>query len=710
MIVPIESLSIPPLILRGLRERGIEKLTPPQAEAIKRGLFEGRNIVVSTPTASGKTLIAEMALVHAATRGLMGIYATPLKALANEKYDEFRFWERYGIRVGITTGDYEEPGEWLGKYDIVVATYERLDSILRNKPSWIRRLDTIVIDELHNVGDPERGPIVELIATRALYMGVQIVGLSATIGNPETLAKWLGAELISCEWRPVKLVEGYYDRLRREIVFSDGRIEEVRHDLVTHIVLKAMEEDYQVLIFKQSRRHAESLAERIAPMVRKFLEPQEIRELETLVHKLRESTPSRVEFETLSKLLEHGVAFHHAGLSLASRRVVEEGFRKRLVKIVVATPTLAAGINMPARRVLIYTKRYESGRLRPIPVAEYKQMAGRAGRPGFDPYGEAIIADAPNERAARSYIEGSPEPVESQLWSPRALRIHLLASIASGYVRNYRDILEFFSKTLGASGARIIIAQSLIRTTLESLSRMGMLTKESGEYRPTELGTLVSRLYIDPLTAHLIIEILRDRPASELSELFYLTTIAMTPDFERVRVTRYKELIQEAQALADAGEIPPPPSELEVEIDDFAWLRAVKIAMILHSWINEVEEDKIIELYGIGMGDLANIIDTATWLIHAASRVCSTAGLSDHARELEVLTLRVEKGVKRDVVELAKIRGVGRVRARALYNAGYRTIEDVARADPRRLSAIPSIGPRIAEEIIKSARELLARR
>jgi len=710
MIVPIDSLRIPPIILRGLRERGIDKLTPPQAEAVKRGLFEGRNIVVATPTASGKTLIAEMALVHAASRGLMGIYATPLKALANEKYEEFRFWERYGIRIGITTGDYDEPGEWLGRYDIVVATYERLDSILRNKPSWLRRLGVIVIDELHNVGDPERGPIVELIATRALYMGVQLVGLSATIGNPETLAKWLSAELISCEWRPVKLIEGYYDRLRGEIVFSDGRVEEVRHDLVTHVVLKAMEEDYQVLIFKQSRRHAEALAERIAPIVRKFLEPQELRALTELINKLRESTTSRVEFETLSKLLENGVAFHHAGLSLSARKLVEEGFRRRLIKIVVATPTLAAGINMPARRVLVYTRRYEGGRLRQIPIAEYKQMAGRAGRPGFDPYGEAIIADAPNERVARSYIEGAPEPVESQLWSPRALRIHLLASIASGYVRNYREVLEFFSKTLGASGARIIIAQTLIKNALDSLTKMGMLVRVDGEYRPSELGALVSRLYIDPLTAYLVLKVLSERAAANLSELFYLTTIAMTPDFERVRITRYRELAQEAYALAEAGEIPPPPSELGLEVDDFAWLRAVKIAMILHSWINEVEEDKIIELYGIGMGDLANIVDTATWLVHAASRVCDVAGLKDHARELDVLTLRIEKGVKRDVVELARVKGVGRVRARALYNAGYRTLEDLAYADPQKLAKVPSIGPKLAEEIIRNARELLARR
>ncbi len=711
MIEPIEKFGLPPLIEKGLRERGIEKLTPPQAEAIRRGLLKGRNILVATPTASGKTLIAEIAMIGAVLRGGMGIYATPLKALANEKFEEFRFWERYGVRVGISTGDYEEPGEELGRYDIIVATYERLDSILRNKPSWLRRVGVFVIDEMHNINDGERGPIVELIATRALYLGKQVVGLSATIGNPEALARWLGAELVKCDWRPVRLVEGYFDRVRREIVFSDGRVEEVESDVVTHSVAKAMNEDYQLLIFRQARKHAEGMAERIAPLVDRFLEPAERRELEKLVAELRSSTSSRIEFESLKPLIEKGVAFHHAGLSLGARRVVEKGFRSRLIKVVVATPTLAAGINLPARRVLIYTKRFENGQWVRIPIAEYKQMAGRAGRPGLDPYGEAVIVDA-DPYTARRYVEGKPENVESRLWSERALRIHILATIVSGYARSYTEIVNFFSRTFGASGAKIILAQRMILDAIRSLEHMNMISRRDGYLEPSPLGEAVSRLYIDPATAHIIAKYLSLEGERDLGELYYLTLIAMTPDFERVRVTRYRQLEEEAEALASEGEIPPPPTEVGLDnlIEWSSWVRAYKIARILYAWISEVEEDSIVETYGIGVGDLASIVDTATWLTHAAARVCSVAGLEKHARKLEVLAKRVEHGVKEDAVELVEVKGVGRARARVLINAGIRSVEQLARASIASIARLPLFGEKIARQVIESAKQLLERK
>ncbi len=703
MIEPIERFSLPRLILEGLRAKGIESFTPPQAEAIKRGVLEGKNIVVVAPTASGKTLIGEIALVNAALRGLMGVYVTPLKALAHEKYLEFQFWEQYGFRVGISTGDYDEPGEELGKYDIVVATYERLDSILRHRPSWLSRVGVFVIDELHNIGDPERGPIVELIVTRALYLGKQVVGLSATVGNPEKLAKWLSAELVFSEWRPVKLVEGYFDRHRREIVFSDGRVEEVEGDVVTHSVLKAMEGDYQILIFKQARRAAENLAQRIASIVDRYLEPQEKKMLEELVQEYKSSAVSRIEFDNLSQLILRGVAYHHAGLSLAARRIVEKGFRSKLIKVVVATPTLAAGINLPARRVLIYTRRFENGVWKSISIAEYKQMAGRAGRPQYDPYGEAIIVDAP-PKEAEHYIKGKPEDVRSYLWSKRALRIHILAAIASGYARRYNELIEFFSKSFGAQDYRIIFAQSYIVKTIRELESFNMIERSDGEFIATKLGEVVSKLYLDPLTAKIIIDTLKDR--NRVQDLFYLHLIAMSPDFSRVRITRYSDLYEEAMTLASSDSIPSIPDGIE-EISSDDWLRGYKIARILYEWINEVDEDSIIKNYGIGIGDLLNIVDTATWLIHAASKVCRAMGMDVHARTLEILSIRVENGVKEDAVELVQIKGIGRVRARTLLNAGIKTIEDLINTPRSRLISLHGFGEKIVNEILREAEKLL---
>ncbi len=705
MIVPISQLEIPEEIVKALKIKGIEKLTPPQAEAVRKGLFKGKNLVVATPTASGKTLIAEMALLYNALKGYIGIYATPLKALANEKFDEFRFWEeKLGIPVAISTGDYSEVGESLGRAKIIVTTYERLDSILRHRPSWLSKLGVVVVDELHSIGDPERGPIVELIVTRALYMGKQVIGLSATVGNPEVLAKWMNAELITIDWRPVKLIEGYYDRRSSQIVFSDGRVEDVDQDLAIHCALKAMEEDYQLLIFKHSRRQAESLASRLASVVEKFLEPWERERLRKVVDEYRSEASSRIEFEMLAPLIERGVAYHHAGLSHSARKIIERYFRERLIKIVVATPTLSAGINLPARRVLIYTKRFENGRFVQIPIAEYKQMAGRAGRPGLDPYGEAVIADAPNARVAEEYIKGKPEPVESKLWNDRALRIHVLAAIASGYASNSREIVEFFSKTLGAYGARIVVAQVKIISTLNLLEKLGMVVRSGGVLIPTKLGESVSKLYIDPVTAHVILKYLESQ--DHVDDLYYLMVVAMTPDFERVRVLGYKQLTEEALNYVDAGLIPPPPESNEFVSFD-SWLRAFKIAKILHSWINEVDEDEILQEFGIGLGDLSNIVETATWLMYAASKICQVAGLDRHAQRLETLTIRVEKGVKEDVVELVKVRGIGRVRARILAQYGIKTLKDLANLSPSFLARLPYFGEKLAKQAIEEARELV---
>ena len=701
---PLERFALPEVIRHGLKRRGIHGFTPPQAEALRKGLLKGKNIVVSTPTASGKTLIAELALVSTALNNGIGIYATPLKALANEKYEEFRFWERYGVSIGITTGDYDEPGENLGKYGIIVATYERLDSILRHRPSWLNRVKTIVIDELHSINDPERGPIVELIATRALFMGLQIIGLSATVGNPHHLAKWLNAELVYSEWRPVKLIEGYYDRHRNEIVFEDGRVEPVEHDLLTHIALRAMNENYQVLIFKQARRQAEQSAAKLAPIVERFLEPQERKELQNLISELKSQSSSRIEYESLAPLIQRGVAFHHAGLSSIARKVVEKGFRERLIKIVVATPTLAAGINMPARRVVVYTRRFESSQWTRISIAEYKQMAGRAGRPQYDPYGEAIIADAPTPQVALHYIRGVPENVESKLWNERALRIHVLSTIVSGYANRLKELIDFFSKTLGAQNARIILAQHRILSTIRHLQEMEMIYQEGEEYLATPLGEAVSKLYVDPLTANIIIRGLRNR--SKASELYYLTLIALTPDFERVRIHRYSQLYDEAVELANIGEI-PSPEDIDERISTQQWLRGYKIARILYEWINEVEEDTIVERYGIGLGDLSNIVDTATWLTHAAARICSICGLEQHARALTTLSIRIEKGVREDAVDLARVKGIGRVRARILINAGIRTVHDLVKTPKARLISLPYFGEKVVEEILRSAKEIL---
>ncbi len=694
----IDSLPLPENIIRALKERGIEKLTPPQEGAVKKGLFDGRNIIVSSPTASGKTLIAELGLINAWLNRKKGLYATPLKTLASEKATEFSHWESIGLKVGLTTGDYDEPGEWLGRYDIIVATYERLDSIFRLKPSWLKNVGTIVIDEFHMIGEPERGPIVELLAVRSMKLGMQLIGLSATIGNPEELAEWVDAELVLSDWRPVKLIEGYYSRKKNAILFKDGRVEPVKGRLVHHVARETFKNGYQTIIFVQARHRAETLAKSLS----KLFGSSSLITAEVL-KELKSSEAPKIEKENLTPLIGKGVAYHHAGLSLSARRVIEEGFRRGALRLIVATPTLAAGINLPARRVLIYTKRYESGYMKPIPVFEYKQMAGRAGRPQYDPYGEAVIADAPNDDYAMRYIYSSAEDVKSSLINERAMRVHTLALISSGDAKSVKELMEIMELTLAYMQLGPDTGENAVEYVLNRLIGMGMVNISGTKLSPTKLGSYVSRLYIDPLTAIMVLENLET--VTEVPPLYYFTLIAMTPDFTKARIVKYKALEDEANAALDNGMIPEPL----MGIDYYEWLRAFKIGKILNAWIQEVPEDRILEKYDIGAGDLRNIVETAEWLLYASSRVCEAKGLESHSSKLRVLTTRVKHGIMEDLLDLVRVKGIGRVRARVLYSVGIRRVEELAAADPTRIAALPGFGRKIAESVINEAKNLVLR-
>ena len=195
----------------------IDELRPCQEKSIKKGLFKNKNMLICTPTASGKTLVAELALTNNIKKG-KAIYIVPLKALANEKYNEFKeVLKNTEFTVIQSTGDIDSASEYLAKYDVLVVTAEKLDSLLRHKVSWLHEVKTVIVDEIHLLNDPSRGPTVEIILTMLkMLINPQLIGLSATIGNPQALADWLDATLVIDDWRPVELKQG---------IASNGEIE-----------------------------------------------------------------------------------------------------------------------------------------------------------------------------------------------------------------------------------------------------------------------------------------------------------------------------------------------------------------------------------------------------------------------------------------------------------------------------------------------------
>lgn len=186
----------------------VDELRPSQEKAVNAGLFEGKNLLICTPTASGKTLAGEFGFLNAIKKGKKALYIVPLKALATEKYKDFL---RYDFRTTVSIGDLDSDSGYLANYDLIICTSEKLDSLMRHHTPWLKDVGCIIIDEIHLINDPSRGPTLEILITLFKKMlNAQLIGLSATIGNPEELAQWLGAEMVVDKWRPVELKEGVH--------------------------------------------------------------------------------------------------------------------------------------------------------------------------------------------------------------------------------------------------------------------------------------------------------------------------------------------------------------------------------------------------------------------------------------------------------------------------------------------------------------------
>ncbi|WP_434531373.1 ATP-dependent DNA helicase [Haloarcula sp. NS06] len=740
-----------------LRDDGIEELYPPQAEAVEAGVTEGENLVASIPTASGKTLIAELAMLSSVARGGKALYIVPLRALASEKQADFEEFEQYGLDIGVSTGNYESEGGWLADKDIVVATSEKVDSLVRNDAPWIEDLTCVVTDEVHLVDDGERGPTLEvtLAKLRRLNPNLQTVALSATIGNAEALATWLDAGLVDSDWRPIDLQKGvHYGQALHLEDGSQQRLSVQNNEKQTAAIVRdTLEDDGSTLVFVNSRRNAEAAAGRLANTVRPHLSAEERDQLADIAEEIRDVSDTETS-DDLADAVADGAAFHHAGLSRGHRELVEEAFRDRLVKVVCATPTLAAGVNTPSRRVVVRDwRRYDgsAGGMAPLSVLEVHQMMGRAGRPGLDPYGEAVLIASSHDEVDElfeRYVWADPEPVRSKLAAEPALRTHILATVASGFARSREGLLEFLEQTLYASQTDDSgQLERVVDDVLTYLQRNDFLEIEAGELDATSLGHTVSRLYLDPMSAAEIVDGLRDwergasdstsasgspaetpaeppadsgfTTASELAEdadetddadadpddisalgLYHL--VSRTPDMYQLylrsgdREEYEMELFEREEEL-----LGPTPSEFEEgRFED--WLSALKTARLLEDWATEVDEATITERYGVGPGDIRGKVETAQWLLGAAESLASEVDL-DAARAISEARIRVEHGVREELVNLAGVRGVGRKRARRLFQAGITDRAQLRDADKTVVLAALRGRRKTAENVLENA-------
>ncbi len=690
----IQDLAIPDTLKQQYLGQGIRELYPPQATCIEKGLLDGRNLLVAIPTASGKTLIAEMAMHRHIAAGGKCLYIVPLKALASEKYDEFG---NKGVRVGISTGDLDRRDDALGRNDIIVATSEKVDSLLRNSARWMPEITLVVVDEVHLIDSPDRGPTLEMVIAkmRSRNPGMQLIGLSATIGNPKMLAGWLDAELVTSSWRPVDLRQGvFYDN---RIQFEEGtrpikQVSKNYDDL--NLCLDTIAEGGQCLVFVSSRRNAEAFAKRAAGAIK-----SENPALAGCADRLQAGTPTEM-IKTLAACVAKGAAFHHAGLSRNERSIVEEAFRKGWLKCISSTPTLAAGLNLPARRVIIRDYlRFSAGEgMQPIPVSEYRQMAGRAGRPRLDPYGEAVLIAKEAEQVPElfeCYIEAAADDVHSQIAEPTALYTHVLSLIASGFVATRSELSEFMNRSFYVhehKQGRLI--HRAVDEALQFLIAAEMVVEVGEHIGATELGTLVSRMYIDPRSASAIVTTLREQET--YADLGLVQLICSTPDMPTL-YAKNADLAALSRMLEVRGAdlwLPLPTDEDEAE----AYYRGIKTAMLLSDWTDELPEEKICERYGVGPGDVYGMVESINWLLHATSQLARMFAPKFYPQIAEC-EICMKNGIRRELLPLIRLRGIGRVRARRLFNNGITSPEDILKHKKEELTMI--LGQGIADQVLE---------
>jgi len=485
-------------------------------------------------------------------------------------------------------------------------------------------------------------------------------------------------------------------------------IKEKTSDPTINIVLDTLEKKKQAIIFANTKNSAEKTAEEIARKM-KDTSPAYAVLAERALRAL--SRPTK-QCERLAACLKKGIAFHHAGLTMKQKDLIEENFKNRTIKVIAATPTLAVGVDLPAYRVIIKDpRRYGMRGLQFIPVLEYMQMSGRAGRPKFDDAGEAILissSDGQKKELTERYVNGSPEPIFSKLAVEPVLRTYLLSLISANIFNSRKDIYDFFSRTFWAfQFADTQKLNSIIDRMLLQLDEWEFISSSKEDFvsasdlddesfKATILGKRVAELYLDPYTAHFLVELIpkafkKHTPFSVLHAVS--GTLEMRPQL-RARVKDYEKI---QAALLEQYLLVDEPSLYDDDYESFS--NAVKTALFMQDWIDEKDEEFLLEEYSIRPGEIRVKLDLADWLVYCMEEMTRILNFKQLLPSLKKLRVRIQNGVKEEIIPLLRFRNIGRVRARKLFLNGIKDVKDVREADLTSLAQI--LGKNIAIDVKK---------
>ncbi len=678
-----------------LSRLGYEKLNQMQANAIASGFLESRKSLVCSPTASGKTLLATLAIIKnfQETKG-KAIYVVPLKALAQEKYQEFsELMAQFQMKVAVSTSDFDSHSEELALADVIIATIEKLDSILRHDAGWIGRANLAVVDEVHLLNDEHRGATLEIVLVKLLKLNTKLVALSATVPNSEEISKWLNSTLYESDFRPTKLIYGinsgskisYIDKTTNhkkiETLPSNNGLEE--------LLKKCIDKKGQGIVFVSTRRNAERVAAELGMLVYPMLSEHEIEKLQELSAAAAKALPvPTTQCNSLANCIKNGIAFHHAGIPGKQRTLIEKGFKHdRAIKTIVATTTLAMGIDYPASVVIIRDlKRFTGAFSEFLPNFEIQQIAGRAGRPRYDKEGLAVLmcAQRDKEYVLDNYVYGDVEKIYSKLANAAFLRMHCLGLIASNYCDSFNALFRFFERSLFAHQyGKTEELFEMIESVVFELREMEFVTeRKGGSLIATPLGKRVSELYIDPLSANEFAEFIKlKEPKNELDFLYAINSA--TEMLPLLTVKRNEEIV-----LFDEAEKLELSKYLESHYDNRNFLQKYKSSKLLESWVSEKTEEQLLNEFDVPPGILAARVRNAQWLAYSIGELAYMLNETSVYRDAKRLMRRVKHGIKAELLDLCRVRGIGRVRGRKLFNQGITSAEEYAKRNKEEIRQI----------------------
>ena len=665
----------------------IKEFNPAQKAVIESGYLEDKsNYIISIPTASGKTVLGILPALKTILNGGKAVYAAPLLSIQNEKVKEFKAFEEHGIKVG------KHPSN----SDLSVMVFESFDALTRFSWNVLREVDTLIIDEFHMIGEYSRGPTLESAITRAKIINpsLRIIALSATLKNIDEIEQWLDGKTVEHNYRPVPL--------NKEVLDAEMFNTKNKNDVIVKIVEKAIEDNSQALSFVSTRRFTESLSTYVAKKIDKKTTKEQKQKFKQVADKLLEVPKKKGSLPTttclkLAEAAEKGVVFHHAGLFNEQKEIIEDEFRKGNILMITATPSLMYGVNLPSKYVVIRDHtRWTSNGPASIPVFDYEQMSGRAGRPQYDDVGYSYLVAKTMDEAfdlEARYVNGEIELTNSKLIDNKdAIYKQIIAQIASSLSKNLDDLNDFFGKTLYGfqmknNPSMSMFAQDSLNWELESalefLLQNGIIRATPEGLKTTDFGNLIAKSNYAVETAVKIKEYVSTMEKLNPAEMIY--ALAETPDLPLISFKGRKSKDPVRDKLSECG----------LFAVDIGNPEATAVSLI--EWIDERNEYEIENAYNVYSASTRRSAYEASRLVKFAKNTLEVLGNYSNLKDMDYLSARLYYGVKEDIIPLVVgVKRLGRKRARLLMKTFGDNLSEASEKD---LQKVEGIGPKLAGKV-----------